>query len=378
MSKKKILIVTRNLPPLIGGMERLNWHIADELSKNHKIIVISHTKAKFEAPPDTSFYGVRLNPLPLFLLLAFMTTFWVCLRHRPDILFAGSGLTAPIATFWAKFFRKKSIVYIHGLDIGTNNKLYNLLWIPFIRSSDQIIANSSPTYDICLKKRVNEKNLSIIHPGVSFPPQPRNEQLIQQLKNQYDLQDKKILISVGRLTERKGLNEFIDLSFSKIVKAIPNTVLVVIGDTPNQSLNKNLQSKELILSTVKKHNVNNNIIFTGNISDDDVLSSFYYLADLHIFPVKHISDDPEGFGMVAIEAAAHGLPTVAFATGGVVDAVKDGTSGCLVEKNNYEALAKQTIMALKKTKNIEQCQHFAGQFEWSIFGKKIVEASVLK
>lgn len=371
MSKKKILIVTRNLPPLIGGMERLNWHIADELSKNHKIIVISHSKAKFEAPPDTSFYGVRLNPLPLFLLLAFMTTFWVCLRQRPDILFAGSGLTAPIATFWAKFFRKKSIVYIHGLDIGTNNKLYNLLWIPFIRSSDQIIANSSPTYDICLKKGVNEKNLSIIHPGVSFPPQPRNEQLIQQLKNQYDLQDKKILISVGRLTERKGLNEFIDLSFSKIVKAIPNTVLVVIGDTPNQSLNKNLQSKELILSTVKKHNINNNIIFTGNISDDDVLSSFYYLADLHIFPVKHIPEDPEGFGMVAIEAAAHGTPTVAFATGGIVDAVAEGVSGYLVEKNNYSQLSKQVITLLANPLPKENMQDFARQFEWGRFGSKI-------
>ena len=373
MSKKKILIVTRNLPPLIGGMERLNWHIADELSKNHKIIVISHSKAKFEAPPDTSFYGVRLNPLPLFLLLAFMTTFWVCLRQRPDILFAGSGLTAPIATFWAKFFRKKSIVYIHGLDIGTNNKLYNLLWIPFIRSSDQIIANSSPTYDICLKKGVNEKNLSIIHPGVSFPPQPRNEQLIQQLKSQYDLQDKKILISVGRLTERKGLNEFIDLSFSKIVKAIPNTVLVVIGDTPNQSLNKNLQSKELILSTVKKHNIDNNIIFTGNISDDDVLSSFYYLADLHIFPVKHIPEDPEGFGMVAIEAAAHGTPTVAFATGGIVDAVAQGVSGYLVEKNNYSQLSKQVITLLANPLPKENMQDFARQFEWSRFGQGMVQ-----
>ena len=366
MSKKKILIVTRNLPPLIGGMERLNWHIADELSKNHKIIVISHSKAKFEAPPDTSFYGVRLNPLPLFLLLAFMTTFWVCLRQRPDILFAGSGLTAPIATFWAKFFRKKSIVYIHGLDIGTNNKLYNLLWIPFIRSSDQIIANSSPTYDICLKKRVNEKNLSIIHPGVSFPPQPRNEQLIQQLKSQYDLQDKKILISVGRLTERKGLNEFIDLSFSKIVKAIPNTVLVVIGDTPNQSLNKNLQSKELILSTVKKHNIDNNIIFTGNISDDDVLSSFYYLADLHIFPVKHIPEDPEGFGMVAIEAAAHGTPTVAFATGGIVDAVQHEKTGYLIENQDYQRMTDKVIEILeKKTLISEQtCMQYAEQFAW--------------
>lgn len=374
----KILLVTRNLPPLIGGMERLNWHIADELSKNNAVFLLSHTEAKQQAPKNVKFYGVQLNPLPLFLILAFIKTFWICLTQRPDILFAGSGLTAPITTFWAKVFGKKSIVYIHGLDIGTNNKLYNLLWIPFIKFASKVIANSSPTYDICLKKGISKKKLSIIYPGVSYPPQPKDLQLIQNLKNQYDLQGKKILISVGRLTERKGLNEFIDLSFSEIVKAIPNTVLVIIGDTPNQSLNKNLQSKELILSTAKKHDIDNNIIFTGNISDDEVLSSFYYLADLHIFPVKHIPDDPEGFGMVSIEAAAHGTPTVAFATGGIVDAVKQNESGWLVEKSNYEVLAKQTITVLKQTKSTKQCQHFAGQFEWSVFGKKITEASVLK
>ena len=378
MSKKKILIITRNLPPLIGGMERLNWHIADELSKGHDVTIISHTKAKQQAPKNVNFYGVQLNPLPLFLVLAFIKTFWVCLIQRPDILFAGSGLTAPIVTFWAKFFRKKSIVYIHGLDIGTNNKLYNFSWIPFIRSADKIIANSSPTYNICLKKEISEKKISIIHPGVSFPPKPRDEQLIQILKKQYNLHDQKILISVGRLTERKGLNEFIKLSFSEIIKAIPNTVLVIIGDTPNQSLSKNLQSKELILTTAKKHNVENNLIFTGNISDDKVLSSFYYLADLHIFPVKHIPEDPEGFGMVAIEAAAHGTPTVAFATGGIIDAVKQNESGWLVGKNNYEALTMQVIEALQQSKNFEQCQSFAKEFEWAGFGKKITDVSVLK
>ena len=109
-SNDTILIITRNLPPLVGGMERLNWHIADELSKDHQIIVISHSQAKFEATPQTSFYGVRLNPLPLFLLLTFITTFWVCLRQRPDILFAGSGLTAPIAVFWAKIFSMVSMI----------------------------------------------------------------------------------------------------------------------------------------------------------------------------------------------------------------------------------------------------------------------------
>ena len=370
-NKNSILIITRNLPPLIGGMERLNWHIADELSKGYDVTMISHTEAKRQAPQNVNFYGVRLNPLPLFLVLAFIKTFWVCLTQRPDNLFAGSGLTAPIVTFWAKIFGKKSIVYIHGLDIGTNNKLYNLLWIPFIKSADKIIANSSPTYEICIQKGIKVEKLNIIHPGVSFPPKPRDEQLIQQLKNKYDLQDKKILISVGRLTERKGLNEFVDLSFSKIVKVVPNTVLLIVGDTPNQSLNKNLQSKKLILSNANKHNIENNIIFTGNISDDEILSSFYYLADLHIFPVKHIPDDPEGFGMVAIEAAAHGTPTVAFATGGIVDAVKDGVSGYLVEKGNYEKLSEQVILALQHVKDIEQCQNFAKRFEWRNFGLKI-------
>ena len=373
MSKKKILIVTRNLPPLIGGMERLNWHIADELSKNHKIIVISHSKAKFEAPPETSFYGVRLNPLPLFLLLAFMTTFWVCLRHRPDILFAGSGLTAPIATFWAKFFRKKSIVYIHGLDIGTNNKLYNLLWIPFIRSSDQIIANSSPTYDICLKKRVNEKNLSIIHPGVSFPPQPRNEQLIQQLKNQYDLQDKKILLSVGRLTTRKGLREFVENSLPDIVKSVPEAVLVVVGEAPKNSLGASIQTIDSIQQSATLHNVAAHILFLGVITDPQQLATVYEAADIHVFPVRYIPDDPEGFGMVAVEAAAHGTPTVAFATGGIVDAVAEGVSGYLVEKNNYSQLSKQVITLLATPLPKENIQDFARQFEWRRFGQCIIQ-----
>jgi len=366
MDKRHIVLITRNLPPLIGGMERLNWHIADELSKGHQISIVSHSEARLTAPKNTQFYGVPLNPLPLFLMCAFFQTLWVCLVQRPDILFAGSGLTAPIAVFWAKIFKKKSIVYIHGLDIGTDNQFYNMLWVPFIRHADRIIANSSPTYDICIRKGIHDAKLHIIHPGVSYPPKPKDDQLILQLMKQYQLQGKKTLISVGRLTQRKGLNEYIDLSFSETVKKISNTVLIIIGDTPNQSLNKNLQSKELILSTARKHGLENNIIFTGNISNDDILSSFYYLADIHVFPVKHIPDDPEGFGMVAIEAAAHGTPTIAFSTGGIVDAVKNEDTGYLIENQDYQKMTDSIIHILEnKTIISEQtCMQYAEQFAW--------------
>lgn len=367
-----ILIITRNLPPLVGGMERLNWHIADELSKQNKVTIISHSAAKKLAPKNVKFYKAPLNPLPFFLILSFIRAFWICITQPTDTLFAGSGLTAPIVVLLAKIFRKKSIVYIHGLDIGTNNKIYNLCWIPFIRQADQIIANSSPTYELCIQKNISKEKISIIHPGVSYPPKPKNEKIIQTLREKYNLNDKKVLISVGRLTERKGMNEFIDLCLSKVVNVLPDTVLIIIGDTPNQSLNKNLQSKEMILTTAKKHKLTNNIIFTGNIRDDDVLANFYYLADLHVFPVKHIPHDPEGFGMVAIEAAAHGTPTVAFATGGIVDAVSNGESGYLINHQNYEDLSQAIIASLlNPVLKKQQCIHYAANFSWKNMGNKI-------
>lgn len=372
---RNITIITRNLPPLIGGMERLNWHIADELSKKNKVTIISHSAAKELAPKDVKFYKVPLNPLPLFLIIGFIRAFWICITQPTDTLFAGSGLTAPIVVLLAKIFRKKSIVYIHGLDIGTNNKIYNLCWIPFIRQADQIITNSSPTYQLCIQKNISKEKMSIIHPGVSYPPKPKNEKIIQILREKYNLNDKKVLISVGRLTERKGMNEFIDLCLSKVVNVLQDTVLIIIGDTPNQSLNKNLQSKELILTTAEKHELTNNIIFTGNIRDDDVLANFYYLADLHVFPVKHIPHDPEGFGMVAIEAAAHGTPTIAFATGGIVDAVKQDYSGFLITPNDYDLLTNTIVDALKNQPiSADNCQQYAAQFSWQSLNKKLEQA----
>lgn len=369
--RKSILIVTRNLPPLIGGMERLNWHIADELSKRYQVSLLSHKEAQSQAPKDVAFYAAPLKPLPLFLLMAFIKTFYLCLKKQPDILLAGSGLTAPIVVFWAKLFRKKSIVYIHGLDISNASKVYQSVWLPFIRAADVVIANSTPTRQLCLQNNLKEEKIHIIHPGVSYPAKAPDVELIQQLKTQYGLENKNVLLSVGRLTERKGLNEFINKSFVDIVRQRPNTVLVVVGDTASESLNRKSQTIELILTTAKKHQLTENIVFTGNISEA-ALSNIYYLADIHVFPVKHIPEDPEGFGMVAIEAAAHGTPTIAFATGGIVDAVQNGQSGYLIANQQYADLTEKILTLLENNTLIkeENCKQFAEQFAWHHLAEK--------
>ena len=363
--KKSILIITRNLPPLIGGMERLNWHIADELSKNHRVSIISHSEAKKTAPQNTHFYGVPLNPLPIFLIFAFFKVFWLCIIQRPDILFAGSGLTAPIAVFWAKIFRKKSIVYIHGLDIENNSVIYRTIWIPFIRKADRVVVNSTPTQKLCAKNHVPLAKISIIHPGVDFPPRPQEEKHIQQLKDKFNLHNKKILISVGRLTERKGLNEFIQHALPQIIKQVPNALLLIVGDTASQALNKNMQTYNQLLETAKAYRVDKHIFFSGEVTDRE-LSSFFYLSDIHVFPIKHIPNDPEGFGMVAIEAAAHGKPTVAFAVGGVVDAVLHKETGFLFENQDYQSMVHLLVQILDGDILISDkvCVQYAEQFAW--------------
>lgn len=372
MKKKKILIVTRNLPPLIGGMERLNWHIADELSKDNEVLLLSHRDAKKGAPLNCRFYGVPLNPLPLFLIFSFLKTFFICLTQKPNVLFAGSGLTAPIVVFWAKIFRKKSIVYIHGLDINNDSKFYKLIWIPFIKLANHIICNSTPTKKLCLEKNIKERNISIIHPGVTFPAPPKQKQLIKYIKNHYQLNNRNILLSVGRLTDRKGLLEFVKFCYPEIVKKNTSTLLVIVGDTAKNALNNKFQSKEEILNTAKNLSLQNNILFTGSLNEND-LSSFFYIANIHIFPVRHIPNDPEGFGMVAIEAAAHGTPTIAFATGGIIDAIKENESGYLIETENYSQLSIKVTELLSNHSNISEssCQNFAENFSWEAMGKRL-------
>ena len=378
MKKQRILLITRNLPPLVGGMERLNWHMADELSKYAEVKVIGPTGAAVIKPKNVQVLESPLKPLVLFMLIALCKAFWTAVCFKPNVIIAGSGLTAPLVWLISKLTGAKSVVYLHGFDITAAHWVYQKIWVPFFKRIDFVIVNSTPTKTLALNAGVLEKKMSIVHPGVTLPETGQSSSTIQSFKKKYNLEHKKILLSVGRLTTRKGLKEFVENSLAYIVQEEPDVILVVVGESPKNSLGAGLQTREEILEAARKNQIENHILFLGVITDNEQLATIYEAADVHVFPVRHIPDDPEGFGMVAIEAAAHGLPTVAFATGGIVDAVKQNKSGWLVEKNNYEALAKQTITALEQPKSTEQCQYFAGQFEWSIFGKKIAEASVLK
>lgn len=116
-----------------------------------------------------------------------------------------------------------------------------------------------------------------------------------------------------------------------------------------------------------------NVLLTGRL-DDDQLDALYAAARLFVFPVKDIPGDVEGFGMVAREAAAHGLPCVAFNAGGVADAVADGRSGTLVSPGDYLNMAS-TIRAYLKGAvtgvDADSCRRHAAGFAWPLYGEKL-------
>lgn len=371
MNKPRILLITRNLPPLVGGMERLNWHMADELSKQAEVRVIGPKGSAALKPQNVQLSEASLKPLPLFLLVAFCKALWQAIRYRPDVILAGSGLTAPIAWLASKLCRARSVAYLHGFDITVQDKIYQRLWTPTFKKLDRIIVNSTPTQQLAFAVGVPEHKTCIVYPGVSLPDAPQLQDSITAFKQKCDLEGKKILLSVGRLTTRKGLKEFVEKALPEIVKQVPEAILVVVGEAPKNSLGAGIQSRESIEQTATALGLGENIRFLGVITDQSQLATAYEAADVHVFPVRHIPDDPEGFGMVAIEAAAHGLPTVAFATGGIVDAVADAQSGYLVEKNNYRQLAEQTILALNNPLDAATIQEFSQQFAWENFGKHV-------
>lgn len=368
----RVLVVTRNFPPLWGGMERLNWHMAAELARTFEVRVIGPAGAERSAPAGVEVREVPLRPLWRFLASALLCTLKEAASWRPKLVVAGSGLTAPIALLAARLSGGRAVAYVHGLDLAIRHPLYRLIWLSALRRMDKLIANSGATAALAKEIGVAAERVQIVHPGVDLPaPDP---QARARFRAAHRLGDAPVLLSVGRLTARKGLREFVADVLPHIAAVRPDVRLVIVGGEPHDALHAEAQTPASIRQAAETAGVLANVEFLGPRFGAD-LSDAYAGADIHVFPVRTIIGDPEGFGMVAVEAAAHGIPTVAYATGGVVDAIHEGVSGSLVEPGDAASFARAVIALLADPPPPSaMCKH-AEQFAWPQFGQKI--ASVL-
>ena len=370
-SRPQILLITRNLPPLRGGMERLNQHIAIELDRNFDVTVIGPMGCRQHLPDGIKVHEVPTRPLWRFLLRS-MSAAWREATGNLSVAMAGSGLTAPAALLASRRSGAKAVAYVHGLDLVTRHPVYRWLWMPALRRLDVAFANSASTADLAMRAGVARGNVMVLHPGTRIPDAAPVD--AAGFRARFGLGDVALLLSVGRLTERKGLREFVATALPRIVALHPDVRLVIIGDDAPDALHKGTaDAGQRLLETAVALGLQGNLCRLGPC-DDATLDQAYAAAAVHVFPVRHVPGDIEGFGMVAIEAAAHGLPTVAFAVGGVPDAVGDGRSGYLLKPGDHEGFANRVcdvVAAGRAAPMRTTARAYASHFAWERFGERL-------
>ncbi len=372
--KPTLLLVSRNFPPLLGGMERLNQQMLIELAHDYETGLVGPQGAQVINETPNHLWQCPSSSLVKFIFYAFFKALQASKHLKPKLILAGSGLTAPIVWIAARIFKARCIVYLHGLDIEVKHSVYQWLWVPFFRHFDQVIVNSHFTQRLALEAGIPADRITILHPGVKLPDLREAQQKRLSFRERHNLDNIPVMLYVGRITARKGLSVFAEHILPDIMQQYPEAKLLVIGDNPSLALLQQTDERQRVKEALIANALESRVSFLGWIDiDNEELSDAYQAADALIFPVQSRPYDNEGFGMVAVEAAAHGLPTIAFAAGGVTDAVVNGISGRLIPAGDNAAFAQAVIDTLSKpvSNYRNSCRHFAESFSWTNFGKGI-------
>ena len=365
------LLVTRNFPPLVGGMERLNQQLLSALAPDWRLALCGPAGCGAFAPAGAVVRETAIRPLPWFLAASLLKALWLAVHRRPGLVIAGSGLTAPIAWLCARLAGARAVAYLHGLDIVAPSRVYQRLWLPCIRACDLLLVNSAHTAGLAAQRGIPAARIALLHPGTGLPA--LDPAAGAAFRARHALGDRPLLLSVGRLTRRKGLAEFVAGALPAIVARRPDALLLVIGEEASDALHGGPGAERArIQAAARDAGVEANLRFLGRC-DEPTLEAAYQAADCHVFPVLALPGDVEGFGMVALESAAHGLQTVAFAVGGVPDAVAAGRSGTLVEAGRHDAFAAAVLAVLAQPRDqaAAACRAFAAEHDWGAFGRRL-------
>ena len=243
---------------------------------------------------------------------------------------------------------------------------------------DIVLANSRNTARLAEAAGVKGQAIRVVNPGTDLPG--RDSSAGRAFRDDHGLGQRPLIISVGRLTARKGLAEFVEHALPAILEQSPELILLVIGEDARHAINAERDSQtQRIVKAAATANVEAAIRFLP-ACDDATVSAALSAADVHIFPVLEFPGDVEGFGMVAIEAAAHGLPTVAFASGGTADAIVENATGRLITAGDYAAFADQVVHYIRQRDDLvarTACFKAASRYGWDRFSAEIEAALAL-
>jgi glycosyltransferase involved in cell wall biosynthesis len=324
MKKLRVLFLTRKWPPAIGGMEVYSMELSEELSHRVDLTVRSLSGKKDGSPPGIA----RL----VYFLFSNLVYLWRT-RRDFDVVHFGDFVLFSLAWWHARWAPSTTrIVSVFGLDLlfGNRSGWESVLYSRFVSWAirrqalvDCFLAISRYTSIICSK--LNLEKVVVIPLGVRLK---KNLPIFSPKRSGRE----RYILFIGRLVRRKGASWFA----RNVLPALPDDVKFYVA------------GKSWDCTEVEMLKNNPRVHLMGHVSDDK-LPSLIGQSEMIVMPnvVSPDMTDAEGFGLVALEGPAHGVPCVASNIEGLQDAVRPSETGFLVPAEDPDAWVTQVKQILE-------------------------------
>ncbi len=336
----KILFISRNYPPRIGGLEAFSYNLIKEFEAHeitHKITL-----------------GKSYIHLFWFLPFALFKGFYLTKKHDIFLIHLCDGFLAPIGILLKLLTDARISITIHGLDITYDHRLYQLIVPWCVARLDKVICVSRFTQAECIRRGIPHHRCTVIPNGVR-----PDELYLNRFKNDLrrklakaagiSLQDKTVLVTVGRLVLRKGIAWFVETVMPRLRESF---YYLIAGDGPEY---------RRIQRLVENKNLRDRVFLLGRVSEE-TKKIIYNAADIFVMPNLTVPNDVEGFGIAAIEAGSCGLPVIASDIQGLQDAVFDGVTGYLIGECDAEGLIQKIEQMDLKREDVRSA--VVSGFDW--------------
>jgi glycosyltransferase involved in cell wall biosynthesis len=259
-----------------------------------------------------------------------------------------------------KSYRKPLIVTIHGLDVMITIYRNARCWENVKKvfgTATRVICVSTALKNLCLQvDEADETKFRVIPNGFSLRKEFHDH---TYLKDKY--KGKLVLLTVGYLIKRKA-HEYVIRALGDSMKRMPNLVYLIVGEGPEEDRLKRL---------VGRLGLSDYVEFCGR-KDHETVMKYMSICDLFVMP----SWD-EAFGVVYLEAMAHGKPVIACRGQGIEDVVVDGETGLLVKPKDLESLKEAMIKLLTDRRLAEDMgqrgkQVVLSAFTWEKSAQKLM------
>lgn len=258
-------------------------------------------------------------------------------RHRINVVCVGELVSGGmLGLMLKKIFGVKLVVYVHGEEITTvkAGRLHGNSRRRYLAGADKIVAVSSFACDALTGLMgVPPERVALIRNGVDtqrFAPADRAADLIER----HGLQGKTIILSVGRLVPRKGMDMTIR-AMKHVYARNQNCHYLIVGEGGQRAELERIVAEEGVAHCVT----------LVGAPDDSELVRYYQSCDIFIMANRTMPDgDTEGFGLVFLEANACKKPVIGGRAGGAVEAVLDHETGYLVDGHDPHAIAQRLLL----------------------------------